>query len=92
MEIISKDEMKSNDILLDIRTKDEFELGTINNSINIDFLSEDFKDKLNQLDKNKRYVIFCKSGGRCLSSLSIFSELGFNEVVMLDGNYEVNRD
>jgi len=76
---------QENLIILDIRTPKEFQSGNIENSVNIDFYSPQFKDELNKLDKNKTYLIYCRSGNRATQSLSIFEELNFIEVYNLEG-------
>jgi len=47
-----------NSVLLDIRTPKEFRTGTIEGSINIDFLESTFNDELGGLDKDAHYVVF----------------------------------
>jgi rhodanese-related sulfurtransferase len=71
-------------IILDIRTKDEFESGTIPNSINIDFFTE-IEEKLKTLDKSKTYLTFCRSGGRSSVNLNNMREKGFENVYDLQG-------
>ncbi len=70
----------SNLIILDVRTPNEFEDGRLNDSINIDFYSETFRNELNKLDKNGTYVIYCRSGNRSGQTFEIMNELGFMEV------------
>jgi len=73
-------------VIIDVRTPGEFAEGHIENAINIDFHSETFTDKLDNLDKNKTYLIYCRSGGRSGNALDIMAELNFREGYnMLDG-------
>ena len=72
-------------VILDIRTPDEYATGHIPESINIDFKADNFEDELNTLDKNRTYLVHCRSGGRSSSSLKIFSKLGFKHIIHLDG-------
>ena len=51
-----------NAILIDVRTKTEFENGAIPNAINMDV--DTFRDNLDFFDKNKKYVIYCQIGLR----------------------------
>jgi len=67
-------------IILDVRTRQELADGHIENVINIDFYSETFRDELNNLDKNKTYLIYCRSGNRSGKTLNIMAELNFREV------------
>jgi rhodanese-related sulfurtransferase len=68
-----------------VRTPDEFAEEHIENATNIDFYSETFRDMLNTLDKNKTYLIYCRSGARSGSTLDIMAELNFEEVYNMSG-------
>ena len=72
-------------VILDVRTPEEFAEGYIENAINIDFYAETFRNDINQLDKNKTYLIYCRSGRRSADALGIMAELGFTEVYNLLG-------
>ncbi len=71
--------------IIDVRTAQEFEGGYIENAANIDFYAATFRDELDRLDKNKTYLIYCRSGGRSGDALGIMAELGFQEVYDVDG-------
>ena len=78
----------TNLILLDVRTAEEYSSGYIPNSINIDVLSPDFKSKIELLDKNKEYLIYCRSGNRSTIASSIMATNGFIEIYNLNNvNY-----
>lgn len=78
----------TNLILLDVRTAEEYSSGYIPNSINIDVLSSDFKSKIGLLDKNKEYLIYCRSGNRSTIASSIMATNGFIEIYNLNNvNY-----
>lgn len=78
----------TNLILLDVRTAEEYSSGYIPNSINIDVLSSDFKSKIELLDKNKEYLIYCRSGNRSTIASSIMATNGFIEIYNLNNvNY-----
>ena len=72
-------------VIIDVRTPGEFAEGHIENAINIDYYSETFRDELNNLDKNKTYLIYCRSGGRSGNALDIMEELNFREVYNMSG-------
>ena len=67
-------------IILDVRTPEEFTEEHIENATNLDFYSETFRNELNQLDKNKTYLVYCRSGNRSGKALNIMTELNFGEV------------
>lgn len=73
----------TNLIILDVRTREEYLTGSIPNSINIDVLSQDFKSKIDMLDKNKEYLVYCRSGNRSAIASSIMSTNGFINIYNL---------
>ena len=83
--MINRNKDNSDFIILDIRTLEEYESGHLENSIRIDFYSDDFEEQLDKLDKNKTYLIYCRSGNRSSKALNIMHELGFKEVYHISG-------
>ncbi len=81
------DENKNNNdfVILDVRTPEEFNSGRIENSENINFYSSDFKEQLSKLDKNKVYLVYCRSGSRSAKAVKIMEELGFKKVYNVEG-------
>lgn len=75
-------------VVLDIRTTKEFDSGHIKGAVNIDFYSDQFREKLAKLDKSKTYLVYCRSGGRSQRSLSTFNDLNFENIVHLNGGYK----
>ena len=73
-------------IILDVRTSAEFVDGHIENAINLDFYSETISEEIDQLNKSKIYLVYCRSGVRSLNSAKIMEGLNFSNVYnMLDG-------
>ena len=54
--------LNENAVLIDVRSKTEFENGAIPNAINMDV--DSLRDNLDFFDKNKKYVIYCQIGLR----------------------------
>ena len=78
----------TNLIMLDVRTAEEYSSGNIPNSINLDVLSPDFKSKIELLDKNKEYLVYCRSGNRSAIASSIMATNGFIKIYNLNNvNY-----
>lgn len=74
-------------IVLDVRTPEETAAGTVPGAKEIDFRGDDFKEKLEALDKDETYLVYCKSGGRSSSACSMMEEMGFKRVYNLVGGY-----
>ncbi|MFC2011237.1 rhodanese-like domain-containing protein [Chloroflexota bacterium] len=83
--LIQNNQNKPDFAILDVRTPEEFTDGHIENAINIDFYSETFRDELDNLDKNKTYLIYCHSGSRSGKALNIMKGLNFKEVYNVSG-------
>jgi len=76
---------ESDEVVLDIRTPEEYDQGIIEGAINIDFYDDDFAVQLDALDKDAHYVVYCNSGNRSGQANSIFEDLGFTDVTEIDG-------
>lgn len=77
-ELIAKDGAKVN--LIDVRTEGEHAGGHIPNSKNINLMSPDFVNKLQFLDKDQTYFVYCASGNRSKTACSQMVHMGFKNV------------
>jgi rhodanese-related sulfurtransferase len=75
-------------IILDVRTPAEFAEGAIKGAINIDVNASNFKKKVSTLDKEKSYLIYCRSGMRSVKACNLMAENGFNKMFNLLGGYQ----
>jgi len=73
--------------LVDVRTPQEFEKGSIAQAINIDCNDAHFTQNINALNKSESVYIYCLSGGRSKKAADKLIELGFENVVELEGGY-----
>lgn len=93
VEIINAEKFKKaldsdpNAIILDVRTPEEFNAGHIENAINIDIFSSDFKQKIEQLPKDKTVLVYCAKGGRSNKAAMALKELNFPVIFDLSGGY-----
>lgn len=71
--------------IIDVRTKEEFDMGHIKNSINIDFYDYGFNSLLQKLDKGEQYLLYCRTGGRSATALSLMINMGFQNVFNMEG-------
>lgn len=72
--------------IFDVRTAGEFNTGHLPNALQADYTRKDeFKDRVQYLDKQKPVYIYCLSGGRSSAAAKWMRENGFNQVVELEG-------
>ncbi len=64
-------------ILLDVRTLEEFTEGHVPGAINIDVKNLSFEKEIQKLDPKKNYYIYCKSGIRAKLATEKMQEKGF---------------
>lgn len=74
-------------IILDVRTPGEVAEGVIPGSMHIDIQSADFVNRIEELNKDKEYIVYCKSGGRSARASDMMSKVGFKKVYNLKGGY-----
>ncbi len=86
-EYIQENLNNPNVIFLDVRTKSECEkLGVINNSINIPV--DELRDRIDEVDKNKKVVIVCHSGMRSYIAYRMLASKGY-DCYNLTGGYSL---
>lgn len=69
--------------LLDVRTADEYSLGSLPNAVNIPI--DDLRDHLSELPKDKMIYVFCAVGLRGYLSYRILAQNGFTQIRNLSG-------
>lgn len=79
-------ESKKKLVLLDVRTAAEVSQGRIANSTNIDVYQHDAYQKIDKLDKNETYVVYCRTKNRSGMVVKYMSDHGFKSVYqMMEG-------
>ncbi|WP_413532751.1 rhodanese-like domain-containing protein [Empedobacter brevis] len=68
-------------VLLDVRTPEEFAEGHIPGAINIDVKNPNFTDEIQKLDTKKNYFIYCKSGVRARLATEKMQDKGFKKAI-----------
>jgi len=79
---------KGNDgfVILDVRRDSEYREGHLENALNLDYYTSGFADELDKLDKDKSYLVYCRSGSRSSGAARMMEELSFKKVyTMLSG-------
>ena len=46
---------------------------------------QDLKNEFHNIKENKKLIVFCQSGKRRLSAVKILNQMGFTDVLHLDG-------
>lgn len=70
----------SSEIIIDVRSPEEFSQGTLPGAVNINVESPDFVDRISSLDKSESYTVFCRSGRRSAIAAGIMKDNGFTLV------------
>jgi rhodanese-related sulfurtransferase len=79
------DQKNPGDVLLDVRTPQEFSEGHIENAVNLDMQNPNFSSQIQNLNKTKTYIVFCRSGNRALTASQKMSEIGLETVYSKQG-------
>lgn len=74
--------------ILDVRTSAEYGEGHLEDAVNIDFYAPDFRARLERLDRDRPYVVYCKKGMRGAKAMEILRQAGFSRVYNIQGGYE----
>ena len=81
--LIEKHKGDSDFVILDIRTPGEYQSGHLQNAVRVDFYSKSFADEIGRLDKEKSYLVYCRSGNRSARSMDLFKKLQFQKIYHL---------
>lgn len=75
-------------MIVDVRTYAEYRMDHINPCQNISLQEGEFEDKVKYLDKDKFYVLYCKSGNRSKKARKKMVKMGFENVFTLEGGIQ----
>jgi rhodanese-related sulfurtransferase len=70
-------------VVLDVRTIEEFQGGHIPNATLIPL--QELENRLNEIDKEKGYLVVCRSGNRSAQASEILSNNGFSNIYNMTG-------
>jgi NADPH-dependent 2,4-dienoyl-CoA reductase/sulfur reductase-like enzyme/rhodanese-related sulfurtransferase/TusA-related sulfurtransferase len=82
-----KEVQNNNSFILDVRTKEEYEVGHIDNAINISDL--EIRNRLNEIPKDKDLYVYCEVGYRGYLASRLLLQKGYNRVYNLSGGYKL---
>ncbi|MDO6490504.1 MAG: rhodanese-like domain-containing protein [Cellulophaga sp.] len=80
-----------NALLVDVRTSEEYGLGHLENSKNVNVLNDSFVSYFDSIPKTKTIYVYCKSGGRSAKAAAKLTELGYN-AINLEGGYDAVKE
>lgn len=73
-------------VLVDVRTKEEFEMGHIAGALNVEL--DDLRNQFDKLPRDKTIIIYCAIGLRGYLASRILLQNGYGEVYNLSGGYK----
>jgi len=78
--IISDNSNSGNFEIIDCRTPGEYHMGHIPGSKLIDLMDPAFRERIEQLDKNKTYYVYCRSGSRSMTASRVMADAGIEDL------------
>jgi phage shock protein E len=75
-------------VVLDVRTAQEFNQGHVPGAVNVDISDPQFKTKIAALDKSTTYLVHCAKGVRSARATKIMAPLGFGEILDYHGGFD----
>ncbi len=79
-ELISKNGDSDDLVIIDVSTPQEYKDLHLDGAINLNLLSRFFKTRLDVMDKDRTYLVYCKVGGRSKIAQKLMQQLGFRTV------------
>jgi phage shock protein E len=74
-------------VILDVRTAQEFAAGHVPGAVNLDVTAADFESKAASLDPSKPYLVYCASGVRSVRACDQLARLKFLRLFNLPGGF-----
>ncbi len=80
---------QSDAIIIDVRTSKEFDLSHITDATHIDYFAGNFWEAVEQLDKTKDILVYCRTGRRSIRACTLMKNGGFSvdKVFNLEGGF-----
>lgn len=71
--------------ILDVRTYEEYKGMHLDESINLDYFSDQFIGIINMFNRDHTFLIYCRSGNRSASTQASMKEMGFTNLYNMLG-------
>src|SRR5690554_3082859 len=76
--------------IIDVRTAEEYQTGFLKGAFRqFDLLSGEFDRKMEELDKEETYYLYCRTGNRSGRAMEKMKEAGFKRVYNVGGYEEL---
>lgn len=76
-------------VILDVRTKEEFDKSHLQNALNVDFKQTTFPDEIAKLDRTKRYLVYSANDNKSANTLELMKELRFEKMHYIIGGIDL---
>lgn len=78
----------NNFIILDVREQGEYEEGHLFLSHLLDYrMTEIFKEEIKKLDKNKTYLVYCRTDNRSRKAAKLMQDVGIKNIYVMLGGF-----
>ncbi len=67
-------------VVIDVRTPEEVAAGALDGALAIDVQRDDFEDRIDELDRDATYVLYCRTGNRSAQAAQRMAERGFTDL------------
>ena len=73
-------------VVIDVRTRDEYDAGHLKiTDAQYNWMSGEFHDAVEEMEKDKTYYLYCRSGNRSGQAARMMKEKGFENVYNVGG-------
>ena len=73
-------------VVIDVRTRDEYDAGHLKiTDAQYNWMSGEFHDAVEEMDKDKTYYLYCRSGNRSGQAARMMKDKGFEKVYNVGG-------
>lgn len=88
-ELADRVSTRSAPLIIDVRTRSEFNSGHIPGAVNIPY--DELPGGLGELESGQEIVVYCEGGGRSTAAASALRGAGFSTVLHLEGDMSAWR-
>ena len=77
--------------VIDVRTPEEYQQAHVVGAVNINLEGPDFADRIAELDAEKPYLVYCRTGNRSAVAAEQMAEAGIKDIADAGGLVELAR-